>query len=126
MQNAKPLRLLLVDDSETFLAALRVVLAGYDGIEIAGEAHSGEQAVALTEALAPDAVFMDLAMPGIGGIEATRCIKTLAAAPPVVLLTLYEDAFYREAAREAGADFFVSKERLRDVLPALLRQLARP
>lgn len=126
MKYAKSLRLLLVDDSDTFLAVLRSALGAVDGVEIAGEARSGEQAVAMAEVRAPDVVIMDLAMPGIGGIEATRILKSLPRPPRVVVLTLHQDDGYRQAAVAAGADFFIAKDRLFDDFPLVLAALKQP
>ncbi|MEW6687783.1 MAG: response regulator transcription factor [Pseudomonadota bacterium] len=120
---ALPLRLLLADDSAGFLAALCAYLLDYPQVAVVGTAASGEQAIALSERLAPDVVVMDLAMPGIGGIEATRDLKTRARAPTVLVLTLDARESMRRAALEAGADFFVAKDRLHEDFPAVLAQL---
>jgi DNA-binding NarL/FixJ family response regulator len=116
------LRLLLVDDNAEFLGALRAYLRE-QGLEIAGTAATGEQAVALAERLAPDLVVMDLAMPGIGGIEATRILKTRSPAPRVLVLTLDAREHVRAAVLEAGADFFLAKDRLHDDFPAILARI---
>lgn len=118
-----PLRLLLADDSARFLAALRAYLLDFSQLEVAGTAASGEEALALAQHLAPDLVVMDVAMPGIGGIEATRILKARAIAPRVLVLTLDDRACVRRAALDAGADHFIRKDRLDHDVPALLAQL---
>jgi two-component system invasion response regulator UvrY len=118
-------RVLLVDDCETFVDALRALLESIAGIEIVGVGRSGEQAVALAERLSPDLVIMDLSMPGIGGLQATRILKTLQPAPQVIIVTLHRGSEFRQAALEAGADFFISKDRLHAEFPAVLAEIRR-
>lgn len=126
MRESGPLRLLLVDDNEIFLASLRAYFETIQGVVVAGLARSGEQAVALTERDPTELVLMDLSMPGLGGIEATRILKTLPRAPRVAILTLHVAAAYRAAAHEAGADFFIPKNRLHEEIPAVLARITRP
>ena len=120
----KPLQVLLVDDSDTFLAALREYLEQFSQIVVAATAKSGEQAVALAGQLSPDLVLIDLDMPGIGGIEATRIIKSLPARPLVAVVTLHDAAPMRRAGHEAGADFFMVKSRLHEEFPGVLARIA--
>lgn len=122
-QGAERLRLVLADDSAGFRAALSAYLRDYEQLEIAATAATGEQAIALAELHAPDMVVMDVRMPGIGGIEATRVLKTLARAPKVLVLTLDERDWVRRAALDAGADFFLVKDRLHDDFPPILQSL---
>ncbi len=85
-----------------------------------GAATSGKAGVEGARGLRPNLVLMDLTMPGIGGLEATRRIKAAANPPHVVALTLHEGAAYRAAAATAGADGFVTKSRLAtDLLPVI-------
>jgi two-component system chemotaxis response regulator CheY len=104
-----PLRLLLVDDSPLFLDSAVQLLSRDPEIEIVGRAFSGEEALTRVAALQPDLVLMDIAMPGMGGLEATRQIKALPKPPRVVILTLYDNPEYRAAAERAGADGFICK-----------------
>ncbi|MFL6135134.1 MAG: response regulator transcription factor [Nocardioidaceae bacterium] len=82
-------RVLIVDDQETFLRAMRAVVTATDGFVVVGEARSGEQSLQATETLAPDLVLMDVHLPGIDGIEATRLLTTSSNAPVVLLLSTY-------------------------------------
>jgi DNA-binding NarL/FixJ family response regulator len=82
-------RVLIVDDQETFLRAMRAVVRATDGFVVVGEARSGEQSLQATETLAPDLVLMDVHLPGIDGIEATRLLTTSSSAPVVLLLSTY-------------------------------------
>ena len=104
-----PLRILLVDDSPDFLAFVARLLAACPWVDIVGHAHSGQEAREQALRLRPDLVVMDLTMPGMNGLEATRHIKAQPGAPCVVMLTLHDDPYYRTAARDAGADGFVRK-----------------
>jgi len=103
------IRILLVDDNQDFLDAAVDFLAIDPEIEIVGCAHSGRRALEQVNQLHPDIVLMDLAMPEMDGVEATRSIKALPHAPRVVILTLYDDSEYRALARNAHADGFVAK-----------------
>ena len=85
---ADALRVLIVDDHDLFRSGLRNLLEVEDGIEIIGEAAGGQEAVKIVRELAPDVVVMDLNMPGMGGVEATRHITTLAPLTRVVMLTI--------------------------------------
>lgn len=104
-----PLRLLLVDDHEAFLNAAERQLRRVDGIEVVGRGADGIEAVALSDALRPDLVVLDLAMPEMGGLQATRLIKAQDAPPFVVIASHFDDAEHREHAQRAGADAFISK-----------------
>ncbi|HYY02565.1 MAG TPA: response regulator transcription factor [Gaiellaceae bacterium] len=87
-QTTDPLRVLIVDDHDLFRSGLRNLLEVEDGIDIIGEAAGGQEAVRIVRELAPDVVVMDLNMPGMGGVEATRHITTLAPLTRVVMLTI--------------------------------------
>jgi DNA-binding NarL/FixJ family response regulator len=103
------IRVLLVDDSAQVRADLRAAFALCEGIEIAGEASNGGNAVAREAALAPDVVLMDLAMPGMDGLEASRRIKARRPACRIVALTVHAGDEERRRASQAGIDAFVVK-----------------
>lgn len=102
-------RILLVDDSPDFLRSATRFLTGDLQLVIIGQAASGHDALNEVSRLHPDLVLMDIAMPHMNGLEATRCIKARADAPRVVVLTNYDTIDYRAAATAAGADGFISK-----------------
>ena len=81
-----PVRVLIVDDQPPFREASRMVVQFTDGFEVAGEAANGEEAIAMVGELRPDLVLMDVQMPGIDGIEATRRISVMSRAPVVVVM----------------------------------------
>lgn len=104
-----PLRVLIVDDMPQVLHDLRQLLELTGLFEIVGEAGDGPQAVRRAAELRPAAVVMDLRLPGMSGLEATRRIKAHDPAVRVVILTAYADPEAVEQARQAGADAFVMK-----------------
>ncbi|WP_190112411.1 response regulator [Streptomyces cinnamoneus] len=106
-----PVRLLLCDDHTVVRAGLRALLASEPGIEVVGEAGSGEEAVALAAKLAPDVVLMDLQLgPGMDGVEATRRITTGAkGSTHVLVLTTYDTDADVTRAIEAGATGYLLK-----------------
>jgi DNA-binding NarL/FixJ family response regulator len=87
-----------VDDSPEFLELVARCLAVAPHIEIVGRTRSGREALEQVARLQPDLVLMDLAMPGMNGLEATQRIKAQPGAPRVVMLTMYDDPAYRAAA----------------------------
>jgi DNA-binding NarL/FixJ family response regulator len=103
-KQTRRIRVLLVDDHPLFRAGVGQRLRDHDqDLEIVGEAGNSWQAQELVARLAPDVVLLDIAMPGENGIDATRAIKEIAPAAVVIILSLYDDVQYVEAALEAGA-----------------------
>jgi DNA-binding NarL/FixJ family response regulator len=121
------LHVLLVDDSLEFLEALAQFLAAQPEITIVGRATSGAMALSQVAALKPDLVLMDLAMPKMNGLEATRRIKMDPGAPCIVIMTLNDTDQYRAAARRSKADGFISKSLMSSqLLPMLARLFPDP
>ena len=122
----RKLRILLVDDHPGFINAAVRHLRKLDWIEITGMAGNGIEAITQCEALRPDVVLMDLAMPEMGGLQATRLIKAQDSAPYIVIASHFDDAEHREHTLRAGADAFVSKlAYIHDVMPILERLAGR-
>jgi DNA-binding NarL/FixJ family response regulator len=115
-------RILLVDDNPVFLDAAADLLAGYAGIQVIGQATSGEDAVTQVRVLKPQLVLMDWEMPGLSGLQAMKIIKAFPDAPRVVMVSLHDLAEYRAAAAVHGADGFWSKTELCERVPAMLAQ----
>lgn len=116
----RQLRVLLVDDHEGFLNAAQRQLRNLPWVSVVGRALNGLEAVRMTEQLTPDAVLMDLAMPEMGGLQATRLIKAQDRPPFVVIASHFDDPQHREHAASAGADGFVSKMfYVQEVVPIL-------
>jgi len=105
------IRVLVADDQEMVRAGFRMILGTEDGLEVVGEAPDGERAVWEAERLQPDVVLMDVQMPVLDGIEATRRItaSTAAAGTRVLILTTFERDDYIYAALQAGASGFLLK-----------------
>jgi two-component system, NarL family, invasion response regulator UvrY len=118
--STKTVSVLIVDDQLPFRAVARTVIGLTAGFEVAGEAESGEDAVAATAAQDPDLVLMDINLPGINGIEATRRIHAAQPDVAVILLSTYSEADLPADARDCGAIAYVHKE---DFGPALVREL---
>jgi len=113
-------RVLVVDDQAPFRRAAKAVLAVTKGFEVVGEAESGEEAVSMVGALSPDLVLMDINMPGINGIEATRQITDGHPQAIVILLSTYQADELPAGAADCGAAAYVNKE---DFGPVVLRDL---
>ena len=116
----KTVSVLIVDDQLPFRAVARTVIGLTAGFEVSGEAESGEEAVAVAAAADPDLVLMDINLPGINGIEATRRIRAAQPDVAVILLSTYSEADLPDDARDCGAIAYVHKE---DFGPALVREL---
>jgi DNA-binding NarL/FixJ family response regulator len=125
---AGPIRVLVVDDQELVRAGFCVILDAADGITVAGEAADGAAAVEQAAALSPDVVLMDVRMPGMDGLEATRLITTATApvqgTPKVVMLTTFDLDDYVYNALRAGASGFLLKDSPRADLIAAVRAAA--
>ncbi|HEY5803023.1 MAG TPA: response regulator transcription factor [Lysobacter sp.] len=116
----RQLNVLLVDDHAGFISAAMRSLRRLDWLNVVGTAGNGIEAIAQCETLRPDAVLMDLAMPEMGGLQATRLIKAQDNPPYIVIASHFDDGEHREHALRAGADAFVSKlAYLHDVVPLL-------
>jgi two-component system invasion response regulator UvrY len=116
----KTVSVLIVDDQLPFRAVARTVIGLTAGFEVSGEAESGEEAVAVAAQQDPDLVLMDINLPGINGIEATRRIRATQPDIAVILLSTYSEADLPDDARDCGAIAYVHKE---DFGPALVREL---
>jgi DNA-binding NarL/FixJ family response regulator len=103
-------RVLIVDDQEPFRLAARAVVEMTDGFEVAGEAETGEAAIEAARDLRPDLVLMDVNLPGIDGIEATKRILEMSEGRTVVVMvSTYEADEYAPRAAEAGAAAYIPK-----------------
>ncbi len=107
---AEPVRVLICDDHALFRRGLMMVLEEQPGVEVVAEAENGAEAVAMAENFAPDVVLMDVAMPGLDGIEATRKISLLHPSARIIMLTVASDQDDLYEAIRAGAITFLLKE----------------
>jgi DNA-binding NarL/FixJ family response regulator len=120
------IRILLVDDTEAVRRALRLALGVEPDFAVIGEAADGAEAVARAATLQPDVILMDLQMPAMDGIAATRRIKAAHPGIHVVMLSAFGGAEIRAAAAEAGVARFFEKGGDLDDLPGALRALCAP
>jgi DNA-binding NarL/FixJ family response regulator len=119
-----PIRVVVADDQELVRAGFSVILDTADGITVVGEAATGAQAVARAAQHRPDVVLMDVRMPEMDGLEATRLITATPSAPKVVMLTTFDLDDYVYAALRAGASGFLLKDSPRADLIAAVRAAA--
>lgn len=119
-QSSQTVAVLIVDDQLPFRAVARTVIGLTPGFAVVAEAESGEDAVASAAEISPDLVLMDINLPGINGIEATRRILEADAAVRVILLSTYSEDDLPADARDCGALAYVHKE---DFGPSLVRDL---
>jgi NarL family two-component system response regulator LiaR len=114
------IRILLADDHVLLREGTRELLEREEDMQVVAEAGDGEEAVRLTQSQRPDVVLMDIAMPRLNGIEATKQIKVLYPATAVLILTAYDDDQYVFALLEAGAAGYLLKNvRRRDLIEAI-------
>lgn len=121
-QSAK-IKILIVDDLAQVRQSLRTILQLSGNIEVVGEATNGLEAIRAAEKLGPEIVLMDIEMPVLGGLEATRRIKEQHPEIGVVILTIHSSAEVREQAMEVGADEFFVKEAPTESLIAAIHQV---
>jgi DNA-binding NarL/FixJ family response regulator len=120
---ARPFGILVAEDDESFLDVIVLLLENDDRFTVAGQARDGRAAVALAKRLSPDAVVMDIEMPVLDGVEATKRLRAAAPELPIVAVSGHD---YEERVleiRRAGADDYVRKARLADELPRVLAAL---
>jgi DNA-binding NarL/FixJ family response regulator len=118
------IRVVIADDHPAFRAGLRLMLGAADEMEVVGEAEDGHQVVALAAEAAPDVVVMDLRMPGLDGIEATRRVHAADPDIGVVVLTMFEDDESVFAAMRAGAGGYVLKGAEQDEILRAIRAVS--
>jgi DNA-binding NarL/FixJ family response regulator len=120
---ASPFRILVAEDDSAFLEVIALVLEQDDRFTVAGRARNGRAVVKLAERVSPDAVVMDIEMPVLDGVEATKLLRAAAPKLPIVAVSGHD---YEERVleiRRAGADDYVRKARLEDELPRVLAAL---
>jgi DNA-binding NarL/FixJ family response regulator len=120
MGSVTTIKILLVDDNHTFLSAVRNFLALVPDVEVVAEAFDGAMALEQAARLRPDLVLMDIAMPGVSGLEAASAMNSFAQPPHIVFLSMHDDTYYRDAARDLGALGFVGKsDFVADLIPLI-------
>jgi DNA-binding NarL/FixJ family response regulator len=114
-------RIVLADDHPVVRRGLRALIDTLDGLEVVGEAADGEEAVREAQLLQPDVVLMDVRMPGLDGVEATRRVRAACPATSVLVLTMYDEDATVLAAMRAGASGYLLKGAEQDEIVAAIR-----
>jgi two-component system response regulator NreC len=120
-----PIRLLLVDDHDVVRSGIKALLEAQSDMKVVGEASGGEQAVAASMELAPDVVLMDITMPGMDGMAATRQMAECCGNVAVLALTIHEGREYFFEMLNAGASGYVPKSAAAEELMIAIRAVAR-
>jgi DNA-binding NarL/FixJ family response regulator len=118
--------ILIVDDNPRLRALIRRILTQESDLQVVGEADDGAEAIRLTPILRPDVVLMDLGMPRVNGLEATRRIKMERPETKVIIITVHTEDAYRRAAEANGADAFLAKRTLMTALLPTIRRVYTP
>jgi DNA-binding NarL/FixJ family response regulator len=119
----EPITVLLAEDHQVVREGLRSLLAKHADISLVGEAATGREAVALTRQLRPAVVLMDIAMPELNGLEATRRILKACPGTRVLILSAYSDAAYAEEAVALGAAGYLNKQTSAQILATAIREV---
>ena len=122
---SEPIRILLVDDHKIVRQGVRAFFDAQEGIEVIGEAGSGAAAVKMIEEHVPDVVLMDLIMPGMDGVEATRLAKSISPRTQIVVLTSYHEDEHIFPALQAGALSYILKDVAMDELAEAVFKASR-
>lgn len=123
-EQGRPLRVVVADDHPVYREGLAMVLGSLPGVDVVGEASDGIEAVRLAGLLSPDVVLMDLSMPGMGGVEATRSIAAEHPEVAVLVLSMHEGADSVVAALRAGARGYVVKGATKDEIARAMHEVA--
>jgi len=119
------IKILIVDDSAAFRRRVREILALEPDIAVAGEAADGREALHKARQIKPNLVLMDVRMPGMNGIDATRQLKCEMTGIQVIIMTMHDLKEYREAATASGASGYVVKRRLTEALLPTIRSVCQ-
>ena len=128
MASIEPIAVLVVDESEAFLASTLQWIDSRRDLRLVGTARNGPEALAAVERLTPDLVIVEAVLPGIDGFRVARTLKARGSYPLVILVTFHASAAARDEAYAAGADGFLAKGDFNDEIEAILEawRIARP
>ncbi len=115
------IKVLIVDDNAKFIESVKKLLSNEQDIEVIGEATEGKKAILKAKELKPDIVLMDVRMPEMNGLKATRRISQIMPETKIIILTIYDIDEYRDAAINSGAVAFILKKYMRDNLIQSIR-----
>ena len=118
-------KILIVDDDIRFRGYVKELLSSEKDLHIIGEAANGKEALCKAKELKPDLVLMDISMPWMSGLDATRQLKKMMPELAIIILTIYDLVAYREAAMARGATAYVpKKDMMKELLPAIRMALS--
>ncbi len=120
---ARPIRVLVADDSPLARSAIRTLLASRQEVEMIGDAADGEEAVRRAKALCPDLILMDLQMPKLDGLRATRMVRDHLPQVRIIVVTVNNGPEVQQTCLAGGADGFVTKDRIYQDLLAEIRRV---
>jgi DNA-binding NarL/FixJ family response regulator len=121
---SRPIGVLIIDDHRMFADAIELLLTGEDGIEVIGVAETGEEGIEFCERQCPSVVLMDIDLPGIDGIEATRRVRAMCPEARVLIVTAFQERDVMVRTIDAGACGYVPKTRAADELTDAIRRAA--
>ena len=116
------IKILIVDDDSRFRRLIKGMFSREPEIDVIGEAENGQEAILKARELRPDLVLMDVRMPGMNGLEATRLLKNEMPGLKVIMLSIYDMDEYREAAKAAGADDYILKKHMNEGLVLAIKE----
>ena len=119
------MRVLIVDDSKIVCERLQQMLIDIVGVEVVGQTYNGEDAIKAIAESKPDAVILDIRLPGISGMEVLKDIREKKLLIKVIILTNYVYPQYREKCKELGADYFFDKSLEFEEIPKMIAELAK-
>lgn len=114
-----PLKILLVDDNPTYANAVRHFLDRLPGALVTGLAQDGKTALTMVRETPPDVVLLDIAMPGMNGLELARALQQMATPPHIIFLSMHDNQEYRAAANDLGASFVSKSDFVAQLMPTL-------
>jgi len=120
----EPIQVLLADDHTLFRSGLQALLSLFPDIQVVGEASTGDEAISKSEILQPDIILMDIQMPGVNGIEATRRISYTSPNIGIIIVTMFEDDDSVFSAMRAGARGYILKESDKEEVLRAIRAVA--
>jgi DNA-binding NarL/FixJ family response regulator len=118
--------ILIADDNTRLRGLIRRMLTQEPDLQVVGEADDGAEAIRLTHLLRPDIILMDLGMPRVNGLEATRRIKAERPETKIIILTVHTEDAYRRAAEATGSDAFLLKRTIMTALLPAIRRVYSP
>jgi DNA-binding NarL/FixJ family response regulator len=123
MDGGPAMRILIADDNEMVRGRLTAILSSLPNCEVCGQAKDGQEAIQRAAELLPDLILLDICMPGLSGLEATRLLRHKVPHAKILIMTQHDPVPFSACALEAGANACIEKIRLGTELPALIKSI---